>query len=849
MEYVPGGDLGSLIPRRGRLPEADVNVMASQLLGALKYLHGMGITHRDVKPDNILIHNFNPFHVKLTDFGLSKMVDSEETFLRTFCGTLLYCAPEVYSEYREYDHAGRKNPRGVPKKSLPPQRYDDAVDIWSLAGVLFYALCGSPPYPVKNGTTYQELLNHIMTQPLDIRPLQEAKVSEGGIKFVRSMLHTRPEYRATIDELENSSWLGGTGSIEMSIEDDEVDMIGDGCIDPRLQNRASQLSIHDEEFRQIEDSQGDGDMQSVSDLTEIQQRENPSSFNSDDNSNGSYSFANPPVNPTNGRLFGEVTALESSGAIAEHLPVPTLFSRSKNLNDSEVNHSHALSEHESSQDAMFIQSDPNPSHPQIEDVSQHLRSGVVIMAMPPPPPPANEKTTNTIEADERATRSSSLMGTESLVGHLNMQSPASAASPAASAPTPPAANAQDATVSLRRPREEDEEEELNDQPWRPSDMPPKKRRRSHREIDAILPPSVFWDPKDRSTHHNNYPTMSISDLKHYETYAKAKGELFEHGQKTFDTTMQSFRSSRSPSAEPDARARSEPIRDGGRREMMKRDERKLGEEMAERIKAIEPQRLPDRDYYMPDTARGSDDVTVGSDGPSGNVSIQPVVGNDFQPPKRILAKLIATTDSCLPTLNLNITENFTSWGRGFENTVRLANGQEVRIPKYAFKMLLFKPGAFTPGRSADVNDQEMKFYISSKAAFGIKINDFNLPSADHKEPRTPSKFWAELRHGDILTVWWSDALRSSTKFRFECYWGRSTEIREGRENLETVHGELLDEIESACLTQENIMLAEIKRREEEDRKMREQEKQARKNEEARHVDVNQSFTGRPASAD
>src|SRR5882757_5557935 len=81
MEYVPGGDLGSLIHRRGHLPESDVKVMASQLLSALKYLHGMGITHRDVKPDNILIHNFSPLQVKLTDFGLSKMVDSEETFL------------------------------------------------------------------------------------------------------------------------------------------------------------------------------------------------------------------------------------------------------------------------------------------------------------------------------------------------------------------------------------------------------------------------------------------------------------------------------------------------------------------------------------------------------------------------------------------------------------------------------------------------------------------------------------------------------------------------------------------------------------------------------------------------
>ncbi|KAG0648048.1 Serine-kinase 1 [Hyphodiscus hymeniophilus] len=848
MEYIPGGDLGSLIHRRGHLPESDVNTMASQLLSALKYLHSGGITHRDVKPDNILIFNFSPFHVKLTDFGLSKMVDSEETFLRTFCGTLLYCAPEVYSEYREYDHAGRRNPRGIPKKSLPPQRYDDAVDIWSLAGVLFYTLCGSPPYPVKNGTTYQELLNHIMTQPLDIRPLQQFDVSENGIKFVRSMLHTRPEHRATLEELENSIWLGGEGSLEMSIEDDEVDMIGDDCVDPQLQNEASQLSINDEQFHQIDDSQDTGDVQGVSDLTEIR-RVIPSSFNSDDNSNESFGFANAPI--ANGRLFGEVTALASSGALDIGALLPTPVNHFKH---------DAPSAEEFSQDGKCTQSDPSIHSPRIKNGTQYPQSAAVTMAMPPPPPPTYDKTVNNSEADERATRSSSLMGAESLVGHLNMHSPAAATSPPG-APTPPAMTAHDTNVSLRRPREDDEEETIN-QPWRPHDLPPKKRRRSQREIDMVLPPSVFWDPKDRSTHHNNYPPMSVIDLQNYKKYAEGKGELFEPGQKTFDTTMLSFRGSRSPSLEPDTRARSEPIREG-RRLLMKRDERNLGSGLAEKLKTIEPRLLSERDYIMPATARGSDeppdltmsndqidvtlvdnqtDVTMANDTISAQ---QPVVGNDFQPPKRILAKLLATSDSCLPTFNLNITDNFTSWGRGFKNTARFANGQDTRVPKYAFKMLLFKRGVYRPASLLDSNDEQMTFYISTKSSVGIKVNGILLESVDSKGPLTPSRFWAELRHGDVLTVWWSDVQRRCTRFRFECYWGNSkTPRQEGQPFQILPGGDLVDEIEDACSAQERIMLGELERREEENQKNQE----TRRHEQHQKVDVNQSFARRPASA-
>ena len=101
MEYVPCGELSTFLNETGEIPEDTVKSIARQILHALRYLHKRKITHRDIKPDNILISSLDPLRVKLSDFGLSKVV-MEETFLKTFCGTLLYCAPEVYPEYESY---------------------------------------------------------------------------------------------------------------------------------------------------------------------------------------------------------------------------------------------------------------------------------------------------------------------------------------------------------------------------------------------------------------------------------------------------------------------------------------------------------------------------------------------------------------------------------------------------------------------------------------------------------------------------------------------------------------------------------------------------------------------------
>jgi serine/threonine protein kinase len=776
MDYVPHKELGHLMNERLKLDEDTVKLMAGQLLSALKYLHEKGITHRDVKPDNILIQSYDPLHVKLTDFGLSKMVEEKETFLRTFCGTLLYCAPEVYTEYREYDSGGNRTHRGRDKKSLPQQRYGHAVDIWSLGSVLFHALCGSPPYPAQSNTSHHELLNSIMTKPLDVRPLQNAGVTETGLHFVRSMLQVNPRQRATIEQLEASLWLAD-GSMVMSVDDndDEVDMVGGE--NAALEEGASQVSIHAvNDYDNVNDQ--DLETEIAGSYLTSSGRVIPGSFgNGDSMSSESESFAFMRNPPGNGRLFGEVnaSALGSSGVIPQdrlNLPISASVSEGDIL-DSASNLNFAASmDTENQPPAILFPIDG-------EELTE-----VVAAVSGSTTEPTEQETSHSLPLDTIMS-APSLFGAESMVGQLQMDEP----SPLLVAPSngPPTPEIHDQTISLRRPRDDTPPEDARPSP---------KRLKSSREIDILLSKTVFWDERNKSTWHNDYPEMMLSKYTEAVEVARVHGQDFKHGEKIFEKYVGSYRKTPSEEPEPQARAHSEPAVGQGRQALMKRDDRKLEEITDAQLPSTSPSEsiiltgLTDK--QLTDQVQSAEAIQASNKDAA------------FKPPKRILGKLIATPDSVLPSISLNITDPFISWGRGYTNTIVFPDGYEDRIPKYAFKLMLWKSG-LSATRNQPL-EPDMSFWISTKATMGIRINGVHLKSHDSKQAASPSKDWGELKHGDEITVWTRENKTNPfVKLRFECYYGASSVSRAEDVSRFSVipRGEISDELDYFCLQKES----------------------------------------------
>ena len=171
MEYCES----SLARLQKPLPVDEASLIGFNIAEALKYAHGKKIVHRDLKPSNILLKNGLP---KISDWGLSKVLEESMSTTTTASFTPFYAAPEQID--RKYGHT------------------DERTDIWQL-GVIFYELVtGRLPFEGTLSQVMMGILRDDPTLPGHFNP--EAKAVE---PIIRRMLAKRKEERyQSVEELQ-----------------------------------------------------------------------------------------------------------------------------------------------------------------------------------------------------------------------------------------------------------------------------------------------------------------------------------------------------------------------------------------------------------------------------------------------------------------------------------------------------------------------------------------------------------------------------------------------------------------------------------------------------------------------
>ncbi|XP_053557321.1 microtubule-associated serine/threonine-protein kinase 4 isoform X2 [Bombina bombina] len=182
MEYVEGGDCATLLKNMGPLPVDMAQMYFAETVLALEYLHNYGIVHRDLKPDNLLVTSMG--HIKLTDFGLSKVglmslttnlyeghieKDAREFLDKQVCGTPEYIAPEV----------------------ILRQGYGKPVDWWAMGIILFEFLVGCVPF---FGDTPEELFGQVISEEINW-PEKEDAPPDDAQDLITLLLRQNPMER------------------------------------------------------------------------------------------------------------------------------------------------------------------------------------------------------------------------------------------------------------------------------------------------------------------------------------------------------------------------------------------------------------------------------------------------------------------------------------------------------------------------------------------------------------------------------------------------------------------------------------------------------------------------------
>ena len=183
MEYVPGEDLKSFIRRSGHLNEAKVLGLGRQILEGLVEAHRLGVVHRDLKPQNIMIDREG--NAKIMDFGIARSLHTKGvTGTGVIIGTPEYMAPEQ-AEGRDVDHR---------------------ADIYALGAILFEMVTGRVPF--EGETPLSIVLKHRSEPPADPQTIN-AQISAGLSRFILKCLEKPRDrrYQTAAEALEDLAGL------------------------------------------------------------------------------------------------------------------------------------------------------------------------------------------------------------------------------------------------------------------------------------------------------------------------------------------------------------------------------------------------------------------------------------------------------------------------------------------------------------------------------------------------------------------------------------------------------------------------------------------------------------------
>ena len=191
-EYCEGGELFDQV--RNQLSETQIAIIFRQLLSGLAYLHSHNIVHRDLKLENILIHETEKskttgedlFNIKIIDFGTARIFDNKKRKPQSIVGSSYYIAPEVLK-----------------------QKYNKECDLWSVGVILYMFIVGHAPF---DGCDDDEITDNIQRGVYRKDDKRWKRASKEVKDLIQKLLVYQPKKRLTAIQALRHPWFKITDS-------------------------------------------------------------------------------------------------------------------------------------------------------------------------------------------------------------------------------------------------------------------------------------------------------------------------------------------------------------------------------------------------------------------------------------------------------------------------------------------------------------------------------------------------------------------------------------------------------------------------------------------------------------
>lgn len=230
LDLVLGGEMFDQLCNNGPYSEADASRLMREVASALAFLHGIGVVHADLKPENLMLssNKSSDAVIKIVDFGCSQLLADDDWDANEDEG-------EFYSHFGSIDHhlhaSGTESSNAIGKTPAysPPEAFKTptppilpSTDMWALGTILFIMLTGLHPFDMSGRSTDEEIEELIVSSrspPLN-SPLTK-HLSKSAIDLIQRLMSPNSEDRMSAHELLEHPWVTGeTAKKDVMVDSD-----------------------------------------------------------------------------------------------------------------------------------------------------------------------------------------------------------------------------------------------------------------------------------------------------------------------------------------------------------------------------------------------------------------------------------------------------------------------------------------------------------------------------------------------------------------------------------------------------------------------------------------------------